>query len=183
MSNLTPLATPFHFVASDIRTATDNKNNPWFCAKDVCAALDIAWSGQTLSSFQDDWKLMMNLNTSFGEKETNFINEAGLYFLIFRSNKPKAKEFASWVCAEVLPALRQQGFYGAVKPGDYLKVVGQIAKLTGQLAGSHNSFEKETLFTQLRSLHNLIGQTMPDKTLLAHSDQQRDAFLPAGGAV
>jgi prophage antirepressor-like protein len=46
--------------------------------------------------------------------EANFINEAGLYRLIFRSNKPKANEFATWVCEVVLPAIRKHGHFGTV---------------------------------------------------------------------
>ncbi|WP_370869967.1 BRO family protein [Methylobacter sp.] len=50
----------------------------------------MTWGGPTLENMPEKCKLMLKLNTSFGEKDTNFINEAGLYRLIFRSNKPKA---------------------------------------------------------------------------------------------
>ena len=40
MSQLTPITTEFLFDTSNIRTAIDDNGNPWFCAKDVCAALD-----------------------------------------------------------------------------------------------------------------------------------------------
>ncbi len=42
-----------------------------------------------------------------------FINESGLYSLIFSSNLPKAKEFKRWVTSEVLPSIRKYGYYVA----------------------------------------------------------------------
>jgi prophage antirepressor-like protein len=104
---------PFSFDSLEVRTSLDENQNPWFCAKDVCEVLDINWTGHTLDNIPEDWKLMVKLTTSFGEKETNFINEAGLFNLVFRSNKPNAKEFANFVCSEVLPSIRKHGFYFA----------------------------------------------------------------------
>ncbi len=39
------------------------------------------------------------------------INEAGLYKLIMRSNKPNAEKFQKWVCEDVLPSIRKYGTY------------------------------------------------------------------------
>ena len=36
--------------------------------------------------------------------------------MIFRSNKPAAKEFQDWVFNEVLPSIRKTGSYGSDKP-------------------------------------------------------------------
>lgn len=44
-----------------------------------------------------------------------FLTECGVYKLIFKSNKPKAEEFANWVTDEVLPAINHTGKY-EVKP-------------------------------------------------------------------
>ncbi|MDP2901785.1 MAG: BRO family protein [Methylovulum sp.] len=41
---LKTLPNPFLFDELDVRTAVDENENVWFCAKDVCAALDIAWT-------------------------------------------------------------------------------------------------------------------------------------------
>ena len=40
-----------------------------------------------------------------------FINESGLYNLIFQSRKPEARSFRKWVTNEVLPAIRRTGQY------------------------------------------------------------------------
>jgi|GEM_PF-180865 len=46
----------------------------------------------------------------------NFIPEGDLYRLIIRSKLPAAVRFEAWVCDEVLPALRQHGFYVTQTP-------------------------------------------------------------------
>ena len=46
-----------------------------------------------------------------GNPNAVFINESGLYALIFSSKLPQAKEFKRWVTSEVLPSLRKQGSY------------------------------------------------------------------------
>lgn len=40
-----------------------------------------------------------------------FLTECGVYKLIFKSNKPKAEEFANWVTDEVLPSINKTGKY------------------------------------------------------------------------
>lgn len=41
-----------------------------------------------------------------------FINESGLYDLVFASKRPEAKAFKRWVTSEVLPSIRKTGSYG-----------------------------------------------------------------------
>ena len=46
-----------------------------------------------------------------GNQNVSIINEAGLYRLIMRSNKPIAQKFQKVVCKEILPSLRLKGQY------------------------------------------------------------------------
>ncbi|WP_195601158.1 BRO-N domain-containing protein [Parabacteroides merdae] len=99
-----------------IRTRVIN-NAAWFVAKDVARALDITWSGATLANIPEDWKGMLKLNIPSsgdrggGTQQLSVINEAALYKLAFRSNKPQADAFVNWVAGEVLPSIRQTGQY------------------------------------------------------------------------
>jgi prophage antirepressor-like protein len=98
-----------------IRTETDN-NEPWFCASDVCRVLSFKQKTESaLRALDEDEKLMRKLSALENEKASNrgnwFVNESGLYNLIFRSNKPEAKAFRKWVTSEVLPAIRRTGSY------------------------------------------------------------------------
>ena len=43
--------------------------------------------------------------------QTIFINEMGIYELIFQSKMPLATQFKKWVFSEVLPQIRKKGEY------------------------------------------------------------------------
>jgi prophage antirepressor-like protein len=47
-----------------------------------------------------------------------YINEPGLYSLIFKSTKPQAQDFQDWVYEEVLTALRRRGSYSTGEKGN-----------------------------------------------------------------
>lgn len=99
---------------------------PWFVAKDVAQALELTWSGHTLDSIPEEWKGMVKLTTPSsgtrggGVQTLAIINEAALYKLAFRSNKPNADHFVNWVAGEVLPSIRRTGSYGIEKECKYL---------------------------------------------------------------
>ena len=111
MNSITTQQT-FHFNVSDVRTALDEKGEPLFCGKDVCAVLEITDHHQALRTLDEDQRGMCNVHTPQGNQDMLFVNESGLYCLIFSSRKPEAKKFRKWVTGEVLPQLRKQGFYG-----------------------------------------------------------------------
>ncbi len=96
----------------DIRTVTIN-NEPWFVGKDVAEALGYSKPLNALSAHvEKDDSLKRGLTDSLGrEQEAIFINESGLYALIFGSKLESAKRFKHWVTSEVLPAIRKTGAY------------------------------------------------------------------------
>lgn len=113
----------FYNEESNVNIRMEKINDePWFVAKDVAQALDISWSGATLASIPDDWKGMIKLNIPSsgtrggGIQSLAIINEAALYKLAFRSNKPQADAFVNWVAGEVLPSIRRTGTYGVEQP-------------------------------------------------------------------
>ena len=176
MSSLKTLANPFQFSELDVRTAVDDDDNVWFCAKDVCEALDIEWKGASanLENMPNGWFMVWKLQTIKGEREAIFINEPGLYRLIFRSNKPKAIEFSNWVCSEVLPTLRKNGFFGVVSGKDRLAYSKQIVDITTRLTITKDAMLHKMLVAELRDCCNLIGRTMPDMALLGKDYKQLD---------
>jgi Prophage antirepressor len=86
-------------------------NEPYFVAKDVCDALSISNNRDAMTRLEDDEKLTSVVPTSGQNREMWFVNESGLYNLIFQSRKPEAKSFRKWVTGEVLPAIRKTGRY------------------------------------------------------------------------
>jgi len=105
---------PFTFKDHQIRTVAID-DQPWFVAKDVCAALDISWQrgNKTLAPIPDDWKRGWEFPTpnQRGGLRTpvTVIAEPAVYKLAFRSNKSEADAFTNWVAQEVLPAIRKTG--------------------------------------------------------------------------
>jgi prophage antirepressor-like protein len=104
--------TPFQFDSYSLRVQTDEQGNPWFSASDVCAVLAYGNPRQAIGSHVDSEDVQKrDTLTAGGVQAINYINESGLYALIFGSTKPEAKRFKHWVTAEVLPSLRKNGSY------------------------------------------------------------------------
>lgn len=83
----------------------------WFCAKDICDALELDNVSMALQKLDEDERGMKIFDTPGGPQEMLVVKESGLYALILRSNKPQARAFRKWVTNEVLPALRRTGSY------------------------------------------------------------------------
>ena len=116
--------------------------------------------------------MVWKLQTIQSEREAVFINEAGLYHLIFRSNKPKAKEFANWVCETVLPEIRKTGFFGAISIKDQVNISKQIESISLQIVNNQNAFRRKLLQDQLRRLCNIVNQPVPPDDWIALSHDQ-----------
>lgn len=99
---------------NDVRALLIN-DEPWFVGSDVTKALGYANHVQAIKNFVDVDDLMRSREMSKTNKELYFINESGVYSLIFNSKQERAKEFKRWVTHEVLPALRKTGQYSTNK--------------------------------------------------------------------
>ena len=96
-----------------IRTMSDEKGEPLFCAKDVCDALGYNNSRDAMRKHVeiDDVAKRDTMDALGRMQPTTFINESGLYSLILSSKLESAKRFKHWVTSEVLPSIRKQGGY------------------------------------------------------------------------
>lgn len=107
---------------------------PGWVAKDVCNVLGIGNPREAISRLDDDERNTVGITDGTspmgGNPNVNIINEPGLYSLIIRSNKPKAKKFKHWITHNVLPAIRKTGGYVADAAGfveSYLYECGQAS--------------------------------------------------------
>lgn len=93
-----------------------------FAGKDVAAALGFKKTYDALRRHvqAEDKRLIRPADISNTAKRGSesipnagmtFINESGLYSLVMRSNLPTALEFQHWVTSEVLPSIREKGYY------------------------------------------------------------------------
>lgn len=105
-----------------IRTAGTSEE-PLFCAADVCKALGYANGRDAVTKhvdYPDVAKCDIGVVTGKRADGSDaiqfvtmtFVNESGLYALIFGSTMPQAKSFKHWVTSEILPSIRKTGKYG-----------------------------------------------------------------------
>ena len=94
----------------------------WFGGAEAAKALGFSKPLDALANHVDEEDSAVHgVLTSGGKQNKKFINESGLYSLIFgaakQGNNPeikeKAKQFKRWVTAEVLPTIRKTGGYVA----------------------------------------------------------------------
>lgn len=102
----------FNFGKQEVRTLTIN-DEPWFVGKDVAESLGYAKPLNAIATHvEEDDSLKQGLADSLGRtQQTIFVNESGMYALIFGSKLETAKKFKRWVTSEVLPTIRKHGMY------------------------------------------------------------------------
>ena len=96
-----------------MRTCCDpNTGDVWFNLNDICKALEIANPWNVKARLEDDLCQTEAILDSLGRtQKMTFVNEAGMYEVVIRSDSPKAKSFRKWICYEVLPSIRKHGAY------------------------------------------------------------------------
>ena len=111
----TPVAPATTFSFQDIVIAAFERDGLlWLEANQVCQALEYANPRTALANHVDEGDVLKaDTPTASGVQTKNFVNESGLYALIFGSKKDSAKIFKRWVTSEVLPAIRKTGAYQA----------------------------------------------------------------------
>lgn len=114
-----------HPVFGQVRVIDDNASGELlFCANDVTNALGYSNGRDAISRHVDIRDVVKHdMGVVTGKKAdgtdayqtvvTTFINESGVYSLIFSSKQERAKEFKHWVTSEVLPSIRKTGQYSA----------------------------------------------------------------------
>ena len=101
-----------------VRTVTID-NEPWFVGKDVATALGYKNTKDALATHIESCDKIMgsqnatpSITDSMGRTQhPTWINESGLYALIFGSKLESAKRFKHWVTSDVLPSIRKHGVY------------------------------------------------------------------------
>lgn len=105
-----------------VRT-TGTPEEPWFCATDVCKALGYTNGRKAIADHVDEGDVTKRdtpTTNQFGSEviiQMTYINESGLYALIFGSKLPSAKAFKKWITSEVLPSIRKTGQYSISENG------------------------------------------------------------------
>ena len=101
----------------------------------------------------------------------NFLKEAGVYKLIFKSRKPEAERFQDWVTDTVLPSIRKTGEYSTkgINKDDYIKEIDiakaelSLVEVTAKLLNLNDS-SKLALATNVYENHNIPTNLLPQYT-------------------
>ena len=87
-------------------------DEPWFVANDVTDSLGYEKGRNAVTRHVDEPDALKRGISSGGQmREATWINEAGVYALIFGSKLDGAKAYKKWVFSEVLPVIRKTGGY------------------------------------------------------------------------
>ncbi len=113
-----------------VRTATDEKGEPWFCAKDLCDVLGYKRADNAVRQHVNPSDALKQCvariaKNRYGECNGKmqvvpmiFVNESGFYALVLGSKLATAVKFKDWVTSVVLPQIRKTGGYIPMKEGE-----------------------------------------------------------------
>ena len=178
-----------------VRTATDEKGEPWFCAKDLCDVLGYKNSSSAVSQHVRSSDIVKRYvarpaKNRFGVCEGKmqivqmiFVNESGFYALVLGSKLPSALMFKDWVTSVVLPQIRKTGGYIPVNEGEseeeMIRNAEQILRATLKEKEVLLEKQKELLKEQKKlmeeqksKLHQQEVQMGLDKKLIGEQDEE-----------
>lgn len=150
----------------EVRTA-GTAQEPIFCAADICRALGYSNGRKAISDHCDDGDVTKrDTPTSSGVQSMTFVNESGMYSLIFGSKLESAKQFKKWVTSDVLPSIRKHGMYATEATVESMLNDPENAILMLQ---AYQRERKERLAAQ-QQVEKLEAQAIEDKPKIIYAD-------------
>ena len=177
-----------------VRMATDEKGEPWFCAKDLCDVLGYKRADLAVKQHVNPHDAAKRcVWVEVGKKKDGtpakrltqmiFVNESGFYALVLSSKLPSALMFKDWVTSVVLPQIRKTGGFIPVNEGEseeeMIRNAEQILRATLKEKEALLEKQKELLKEQKKlmeeqksKLHQLEVQMGLDKKLIGEQDEE-----------
>ena len=160
----------FHYEESEI-TVIKCRDEIWFRGKDIAKALGYEKTRNAILKHvnDDDKSILEDLRRGpqnrapFKNEQGGsiFINESGLYSLIFGSKLESAKVFKRWVTSEVLPSIRKTGMYVHYMNRKY-------NTLTFKIENETDLHVKVVSFLKKRYPHSLFTVTLGENQDTTH---------------
>jgi prophage antirepressor-like protein len=149
----------FVYAGHDVRTL-DMDGEPWFVLTDLCSVLGLRNSTMISQRIDADGLSQAEVIDSMGRKQTaTIVNEAGMYEVVIRSDKPEAVKFRRWITGEVLPVLRKTGAYNAGPahelPQSFADALRLLADTHEQLEASAPKVEAYEAFMATEGLYSM----------------------------
>ena len=166
----------FHYEENEI-TVIKCRDDIWFKAKQVATLLGYLDPGRSIRQNVDpEDRISLEKLIGKGEGEsppspplvsnfqgsTLYLNESGLYGLIFGSKLESAKAFKRWVTKDVLPSIRKTGRY------DYCIDHKYNNTLTFEIENEMDLHVKVVSFLKKRYPHSLFTVTLGENQDTAH---------------
>ena len=148
----------FYFDGHQIRII-EILGDPWWVLVDVCLVLELSNPTAVSQRLDADERAKFNLGR---QGKATIINESGLYNLILRSDKPRAKDFRRWTTREVLPSIRKNGAYIHGQEADPPEVV--VAKAL--IAANKIIKEREANIASLKPKAEYFDHCLQSESLL-----------------
>jgi prophage antirepressor-like protein len=145
----------------EIRVAEFN-GEPIFNLSDLCRILEISNSSRVANEvLDDDLRITYPIIDSLGRNQNAiFVNESGMYQVIFQSRKPEAKTFRKWITSDVLPSIRKNGGYLLSNENDTPETILARAVLVAN----------DTINKQKERLHLLEEESETNKPKVLFAD-------------
>ena len=183
-----------------VRMATDEKGEPWFCAKDLCDALGYKRATDAVRQHvRYDDTMKRGVWVEVGKKKDGtlakrltpmiFVNESGFYALVLGSKLASAVKFKDWVTSVVLPQIRKTGGYIPVNEGEseeeMIRNAEQILRATLKEKEVLLEKQKKLIGEQDEEIHRLNEEVNDQMVRMAIQGQnvvalerQVDGLLP-----
>lgn len=108
----------FKFSNKTLIVILDKKNKPWFNASNIARILKYKRPNDAIRQLveKEYIKYLKDIVSDYksypnAQPTSLFINEYGIYALLLRSKKKAANKFYKWTIEEVLPSIRNKGYY------------------------------------------------------------------------
>ena len=167
----------------DVQVRTIRANQAiLFAAKDVCRALGIKNHIQKIASIDQSYIVKREAQTNGGRQTALFVNEPGLYALIFKSRLAAAARFQKWVFEVVLPTIRKTGQFSTTQR---MQLQDRETRLV-ELACTHFKQDDQMMILANQTLKTLLGggtrsgsgtQLLPISVALDLSGEYKSSFV------
>lgn len=150
---------------NELRTIETKDGKIWFCANDVARMLgykDMAKAVRT--HCKPKGVAEMDTPTNGGVQKTKFITEGNVYRLIIRSQLPTAERFESWIFDEVIPSIREKGYYGKIDRSEEPNFLTRYKANDNRIPRTHFSIISQ-LYLILNREFEYHGYVIPNKEI------------------
>ena len=174
-------------------------SEPWFVGKDVAEILGYRNPNEAIQDHVDSedkfirsqrgsemlklFSSLKDMQEKLGRQDNWFINESGVYSLIFGSKLPQAKEFKYWVTHEVLPSIRKHGAYltdnaleeALTSPDFLIKLATQLKEeKEARLKAEQKTIEQEKTIEVLKPKADYTDMILKNNSLVTITQIAKD---------